>query len=60
MINARDYRLIGFQTVKVNKDETMRMTQQVYTLICAVINLCHDTDVELPPAMIHNMAQLSE
>lgn len=48
------------QTVKSNKEECIKMTEQTYELICAIINICQDSTVELSAVMIRNIGQFSE
>lgn len=48
------------QTVKANRDECIKMTEQTYELICAIINVCRDSTVDLSPAMVRNIGKLSE
>ncbi|KAJ7263467.1 hypothetical protein C8J57DRAFT_437209 [Mycena rebaudengoi] len=47
------------QRVKKNKAVT-RMTERVYELVCAVINICRDSEADLAPAMIRSIEQFSE
>ncbi|TFK37270.1 P-loop containing nucleoside triphosphate hydrolase protein [Crucibulum laeve] len=48
------------QTVRYNKDECMRMTEHTYWLICAIINICKNTEAELPPDMVRNIEQFQD
>lgn len=48
------------QTVKSNKEECIKMTEHTYELICAIINICQDSTVELSAVMIRNIGQFSE
>ncbi|KAJ7455512.1 hypothetical protein FB451DRAFT_1278010 [Mycena latifolia] len=48
------------QRVKDNKDACDKMTERAYELVCAIINICRDSEGELAPAMIRSMIQFSE
>ncbi|TFK37262.1 hypothetical protein BDQ12DRAFT_753342 [Crucibulum laeve] len=48
------------QTVRYNKDECIRMTEHTYWLICAIINICKNTEAELPLDMVRNIEQFQE
>ncbi|TFK39651.1 hypothetical protein BDQ12DRAFT_722486 [Crucibulum laeve] len=48
------------QTVRYNKDECIRMTECIYWLICAIINICKNTEAELSPTMMGNIEQLQD
>ncbi|KAJ7713382.1 hypothetical protein B0H16DRAFT_1810487 [Mycena metata] len=52
------------QRVKTNKDGEsylcMAMTERAYELVCAIINICRDSEAELAPAMIRSVTQFSE
>ncbi|KAJ7654300.1 hypothetical protein B0H17DRAFT_1214395 [Mycena rosella] len=48
------------QQVKTNKDEAIRLTTAAYGIIYALINVCHDTSAELPPAMVGAVGQFFE
>ncbi|KAF7344081.1 hypothetical protein MVEN_01697700 [Mycena venus] len=48
------------QRVKKNKDTCMKMTERIYELVCAIINICRDAEAELVPAMVRSIAQFSE
>jgi hypothetical protein len=38
----------------------MKMTERAYELVCAIINICHDKEADLAPAMIRSITQFSE
>ncbi|KAJ7156418.1 hypothetical protein C8R46DRAFT_1115940 [Mycena filopes] len=46
--------------VKHSKDVCMKMTQRAVELVGAIINICHDSEAELAPAMIRSITQFSE
>ncbi|KAJ7268351.1 hypothetical protein C8J57DRAFT_344406 [Mycena rebaudengoi] len=48
------------QRVKENKEAVTRMTERAYELVCAVINICRDSEAELAPAMVRSIEQFSE
>ncbi|TFK35516.1 hypothetical protein BDQ12DRAFT_759846 [Crucibulum laeve] len=48
------------ETVRYNKDECIRMTERTYWLICAIINICKNTEAELPPDMVRNIEQFQD
>ncbi|KAJ6625183.1 hypothetical protein B0H10DRAFT_658181 [Mycena sp. CBHHK59/15] len=48
------------QQVKANKDEAIRLTTAAYAIIYALINVCHDTNTELPPSMVRAVGQFFE
>jgi hypothetical protein len=48
------------QTVKTNKEECVHLGERIYELLCAIINICRDTVVELPSILVNNITQLSE
>ncbi|TFK37268.1 hypothetical protein BDQ12DRAFT_753347 [Crucibulum laeve] len=48
------------QTVRYNKDECIRMTERTYWLICAIINICKNTEAEVPPDMVRNIEQFQD
>ncbi|KAJ7018718.1 hypothetical protein C8F04DRAFT_365067 [Mycena alexandri] len=48
------------QRVRDNKDACMKMTERAYELVCAIINICRDSEAELAPAMIRSITQFSE
>ncbi|KAJ6535331.1 hypothetical protein DFH09DRAFT_115593 [Mycena vulgaris] len=48
------------QRVKDNKDACVQMTERAYELVCAIINICRDSEAELAPAMIRSITQFSE
>ncbi|KAJ7598445.1 hypothetical protein C8J56DRAFT_881077 [Mycena floridula] len=47
-------------TVRTNKEQCFLMTERSYELICAIINVCRDTEVKLAPAMIRSIDQFTE
>ncbi|KAJ7866059.1 hypothetical protein B0H14DRAFT_2573606 [Mycena olivaceomarginata] len=48
------------QRVRDNKDACMQMTERAYELVCAIINICRDSEADLAPAMMRSIAQFSE
>ncbi|TFK37206.1 P-loop containing nucleoside triphosphate hydrolase protein [Crucibulum laeve] len=48
------------QTVRYNKDECIRMAERTYWLICAIINICKNTEAELPPDMVRNIERFQD
>ncbi|KAJ6480454.1 hypothetical protein C8R45DRAFT_1101025 [Mycena sanguinolenta] len=48
------------QRVRDNKDACMKMTERAYELVCAIINICRDSEADLAPAMIRSIAHFSE
>ncbi|KAJ7588718.1 hypothetical protein C8J56DRAFT_889482 [Mycena floridula] len=46
------------ENVKSNKEKCLIMTEQVYELICAVINCCEDA-IKLAPAFLHSILILT-
>ncbi|KAJ7431626.1 hypothetical protein B0H11DRAFT_843818 [Mycena galericulata] len=48
------------QRVKDNKDACVQMTERAYELVCAIINICRDSEADLAPAMVRSIAQFSE
>ncbi|KAJ6548206.1 hypothetical protein DFH09DRAFT_629672 [Mycena vulgaris] len=48
------------QQVKTNKDEAIRLTTACFGIIYALINLCHDTNAELPPGIVGAVGQFFE
>ncbi|TFK37765.1 hypothetical protein BDQ12DRAFT_723843 [Crucibulum laeve] len=48
------------ETVRYNKEECVRMTGFTYELICAIINICKNTEAELPPSMVQNIEKFQE
>lgn len=46
--------------VKDNKEACVRMTERAYELVCAIINICRDSEAELAPAMVRSITQFSE
>ncbi|KAJ7719128.1 hypothetical protein B0H16DRAFT_1739598 [Mycena metata] len=48
------------QRVNDNKDACMKMTERACELVCAIINICRDSEAELAPAMIRSITQFSE
>ncbi|KAJ7182404.1 hypothetical protein C8R43DRAFT_5084 [Mycena crocata] len=48
------------QRVKDNKDACVKMTERAYELVCAIINICRDSEAELAPAMVRSITQFSE
>ncbi|KAF8179579.1 hypothetical protein K438DRAFT_1768940 [Mycena galopus ATCC 62051] len=48
------------QRVRDNKDACMKMTERAYELVCAIINICRDSEADLAPAMVRSIAQFSE
>ena len=48
------------KTVKANKEECMRLTERVYQVICAIINLTMDSKAELPPALTRGIVGFYE
>lgn len=49
---------ICLQNVKSNKEKCLMMTEQVYELVCAVINCCEEA-IELAPAFLHAISTLT-
>ncbi|KAJ7105826.1 hypothetical protein C8R44DRAFT_745484 [Mycena epipterygia] len=48
------------QRVEGNKDACVKMTERAYELVCAIINICRDSEAELAPAMVRSITQFSE
>ncbi|KAJ7766087.1 hypothetical protein B0H16DRAFT_385974 [Mycena metata] len=48
------------QRVNDNKDACVKMAERAYEIICAIINICRDSEAELAPAMIRDITQFSE
>ncbi|KAJ7933459.1 hypothetical protein B0H13DRAFT_2306871 [Mycena leptocephala] len=48
------------QRVRDNKDTCMKMAERAYELVCAIINICHDKEAALAPAMVRSITQFSE
>ncbi|KAF8148118.1 hypothetical protein K438DRAFT_1779717 [Mycena galopus ATCC 62051] len=48
------------QRVRDNKDACMKMTERAYELVCAIINICRDSEADLAPAMVRSISQFSE
>ncbi|KAJ7807908.1 hypothetical protein B0H14DRAFT_2525517 [Mycena olivaceomarginata] len=48
------------QRVRDNKDACMNMTQRTYEIVCAIINICRDSEADLAPAMVRSITQFSE
>ncbi|KAJ7768129.1 hypothetical protein DFH07DRAFT_306853 [Mycena maculata] len=48
------------QRVRDNKSACVRMTERAYELICAIINICRDSEAELSPAMVRSIDQFSD
>ncbi|KAJ7311763.1 hypothetical protein DFH08DRAFT_450261 [Mycena albidolilacea] len=48
------------QRVRDNKDACMQMTERAYELVCAIINICRDSEADLAPAMVRSITQFSE
>ncbi|CAK5270868.1 unnamed protein product [Mycena citricolor] len=46
--------------VQNNKDACERMTERAYELVCAVVNICCDSETELSPAIIRSIVQFTE
>jgi hypothetical protein len=38
----------------------MKMAERAYELVCAIINICHDKEAALAPAMVRSITQFSE
>ncbi|KAJ7626172.1 hypothetical protein FB45DRAFT_75915 [Roridomyces roridus] len=48
------------QRVRDNKDACVRMTERAYELVCAIINICRDSEAELAPAMVRSIEQFTD
>ncbi|KAJ7453836.1 hypothetical protein FB451DRAFT_1408717 [Mycena latifolia] len=48
------------QRVKDNKDACVKMTERAYELVCAIINICRDSEAELAPTMIRSITQFTD
>ncbi|TFK37285.1 hypothetical protein BDQ12DRAFT_753359 [Crucibulum laeve] len=48
------------ETVRHNRDECLRMTECTYELVCAIINICKNTEAELSPAMVRNIEHFED
>ncbi|KAJ6487395.1 hypothetical protein C8R47DRAFT_512430 [Mycena vitilis] len=48
------------QRVKDNKDACMKMTERAYELVCAIINICRESESDLAPAMVRSITQFEE
>ncbi|KAJ6549900.1 hypothetical protein B0H19DRAFT_1073806 [Mycena capillaripes] len=48
------------QRVRDNKDACFKMAERVHELVCAIINICRDSEADLAPAMIRTITQFSE
>ncbi|KAJ7104904.1 hypothetical protein C8R44DRAFT_807253 [Mycena epipterygia] len=48
------------QCVKDTEQAGVKMAERSYQLVCAIINICHDSEADLAPTMIRNIAQFSE
>ncbi|TFK37279.1 hypothetical protein BDQ12DRAFT_724427, partial [Crucibulum laeve] len=48
------------ETVRYNRDECLRMTESTYELMCAIINICKNTEAELLPAMVRNIEHFED
>ncbi|KAJ7494215.1 hypothetical protein B0H11DRAFT_2003702 [Mycena galericulata] len=48
------------QQVKTNKDEAARLATAAYSIIYALIDICHDTKADLPPSMVRAVGQFFE
>ncbi|KAJ7921780.1 hypothetical protein B0H13DRAFT_1866385 [Mycena leptocephala] len=48
------------QRVRHNKDACIKMTERVYEVVCAIINICHDKEADLAPATIRSTTQTLE
>ncbi|KAJ7918155.1 hypothetical protein B0H13DRAFT_2438163 [Mycena leptocephala] len=46
--------------VRKNKEDCLRMAEQVGTIIAALVNICTNTGCELPPSILNNIATFSE
>ncbi|KAJ7614971.1 hypothetical protein FB45DRAFT_1064584 [Roridomyces roridus] len=48
------------QRVRDNKDACVRMTERAYELVCAIINICRDSEAELAPVMVRSIEQFTD
>ncbi|KAJ7592497.1 P-loop containing nucleoside triphosphate hydrolase protein [Mycena floridula] len=48
-----------FSNVKSNKEKCLIMTEQVYELMCAIINCCEDATMEIAPAFLNSVSVLT-
>ncbi|KAJ7113135.1 hypothetical protein C8R44DRAFT_882155 [Mycena epipterygia] len=48
------------ERVRDNKDACVKMTERAYELVCAIINICRDSEAELAPAMVRSITQFSD
>ncbi|KAJ7202243.1 hypothetical protein C8J57DRAFT_1623130 [Mycena rebaudengoi] len=48
------------QRVKANKEAVTRMTERAYEFVCAIINICRDSEADLAPAMVRSIEQFSQ
>ncbi|KAJ7104902.1 hypothetical protein C8R44DRAFT_987793 [Mycena epipterygia] len=48
------------QRVKDNEKACVKMAEQSYELVCALINICRDSEAELASAMVRSITQFSE
>ncbi|KAJ7630061.1 hypothetical protein DFH06DRAFT_1439649 [Mycena polygramma] len=48
------------QSVKKNKEQCVALVEQIYEIICALIELCADTSAPLSPVLLDGMAMFAE
>ncbi|KAJ7631920.1 kinase-like domain-containing protein [Mycena polygramma] len=48
------------QRARHNKSSCMKLTERAHELVCAIINICRDSDADLTTAMVRSIVQYSE